>query len=195
MTAEESHDAWLTVFAAVTAAPADARRAPCPNCGHFAVGFQYVADTDTRIGFCALWCDNCGHGHVLARTRVPAGIEFLPLDASQDELRTAIPEFWDATAADPAPPVAGDPAAIATRLAELRPHVAEYELLKALGSPQELELQLLSPREREIAMLLRRGLQVGDVAQRLELSRATVRTMTQRIYWKLGHEATERLPR
>ncbi len=104
MTADESHDAWLSVFAAVTDPPPDARRAPCPNCGHFAVRFQYVADAATCVGFCALWCDNCGHGHVLARTRVPDGIEFLPLDASEQELRAAIPDFWDAVAADATPP-------------------------------------------------------------------------------------------
>jgi hypothetical protein len=98
MTADESHEAWLAVFAAVTAAPADARRAACPNCGHFAVRFQYVADATSKVGFCALWCENCGHGHTLARTKVPDGIDFLPLETSEEDLRAAIPSFWDATA-------------------------------------------------------------------------------------------------
>lgn len=99
LTADESHDAWLSVFAAVTSSPADTRRAPCPNCGFFAVRFQFVAAPVSRIGFCALWCDNCGHGHSLSRVRVPDDVDFLPLNASEKQLRAVIPEFWDATSA------------------------------------------------------------------------------------------------
>lgn len=195
MTADESHDAWLAVFAAVTAPPADPRRAPCPNCGHFAVGFQYVADPASRLGFCALWCDNCGHGHVLSRTRVPEGIDFLPLDAPEDQFRAAIPDFRDVTSAQAARESPRDSAAIARRLAQLRPQVAEYELLQALWSNKQVERHLLSPREREVASLLRRGVHVAEIAQRLEVSRATVRTMIQRIYWKLGRDVSGKFPR
>ena len=136
-----------------------------------------------------------GHGHVLARTRVPDGVEFLPLDASEQELRAAIPEFWDAATADAMPPIADDDSAIATRLAELRPHVAEYELLRALRGQQEFDSRLLSPREREVATLLRQGVANREIAQQLMVSPATVRTAIQRIYWKLGHDMQHKLHR
>lgn len=97
MRAEETHDSWVAVFVAVTAPGASVRTAPCPNCGHFDVHYQYVADTSSRVGFCALWCDNCRHGHVLSRTRVPDWLDFLPLDTPEDALRAAIPEFEDPT--------------------------------------------------------------------------------------------------
>lgn len=190
MTADENHDAWVAVFAAVTAPPVDARRAPCPSCGHFAVGFQYIADDKTRIGFCALWCDNCAHGHVLARTRVPEGVEFLPLDAPDDELSSAIPEFSDATVTGASRSHVHDAPAVATRLAELRPQVAQYELLKALTSRSEREQDLLSPREQQVADLLREGLEVSAIARQLAVTRATVHTMIQRVYWKLGRDET-----
>jgi Bacterial regulatory proteins, luxR family len=195
MTADESHEAWLAVFAAVTAPPADNRRAACPNCGHFDVRFQYVADAASRIGFCALWCENCRHGHVLSRVRVPEHLDFLPLDAPDDQIRAAIPEFWDATAAGPATTGANRHAPVVERLAKLRPHVAEYELLKALENPGEIERHLLSRRETEVASLLKRGLDPPAIAKELGLSRSTVQTLIQRIYWKLGRDAGEPLRR
>jgi len=186
LTADESHDAWLSVFAAVTSSPADSRRAPCPNCGFFAVRFQFVAAPTSRIGFCALWCDNCGHGHSLSRVRVPSDVDFLPLDASEARLRAAIPEFWDATSAAA---TARTPAAIAARLTQLRPHVVEYEVLKATGDRGSLEQHLLSPRESQVVNLVREGLRPRQIADRLGLSRATVTTHIQRIHLKLGREA------
>src|SRR5262245_60301975 len=95
---DETHDAWVRVFASITKPPVDPKRAACPNCGLFAVRFQYVADAGSRIGLCALWCENCGHGHTLSRVRVPDGIDFVPLDAPDKVLRNSIPDFYDAAA-------------------------------------------------------------------------------------------------
>ncbi len=190
LTADESHDAWLSVFAAITSSPADARRAPCPNCGFFAVRFQFVAAPVSRIGFCALWCDNCGHGHSLSRVRVPDDGDFLPLDASEKQLRAAIPEFWDATSAAA---TARTPATVAARLTQLRPRAIEYEVLKTTGDRGSLEQHLLSPREIQVVNLVREGLHARQIADRLGVSRATVTTHIQRIYLKLGREAAQPL--
>lgn len=102
VTARETHDAWVRAFIAATSPPAVPRQAPCPNCGHYQIRYQFVADISTRIGFCAVWCDRCAHGHVLSRTKVPQGIAFLPLDSDEDALRSAIPAFRDATLDSPA---------------------------------------------------------------------------------------------
>jgi len=99
VTAQETHDAWVSAFIAITAPPANERQAPCPNCGYYCVRLQFVAAPASRIGFCALRCENCGHGHVLSRTKVPAAIDFLPLDCADEVLRSAIPDFYDATSA------------------------------------------------------------------------------------------------
>lgn len=45
---------------------------------------------------------------------------------------------------------------------------------------------LLSPREREVAVRLARGLTAVEVAKQLGLQRSTVATMTKRIYAKVG---------
>ena len=63
---DETHDAWVAAFAAITKPPPDTDRAACPNCGSFAVRFKYLADEDSRVGLCALWCENCGQP-ILAR--------------------------------------------------------------------------------------------------------------------------------
>lgn len=171
LTSAETHDAWVSVFAAVTAAPPDERRAACPNCGHFAVRFQYVAEPASRVGFCALWCDNCRHGHVLARTRVPPELPFLALDAAQEDLRAAIPPFRE---------VVGAEALVAY----------EPGLLRALDELRPSRSHRLSPREREVAALVSKGAGPGDIALQLEVSPATVRSHLHRIYWKLGRDTS-----
>lgn len=66
---DETHDAWVGVFLAITEPPVDPKRAACPNCGRFSVRFEYLADRSSRVGLCALWCENCRHGHALLEAR------------------------------------------------------------------------------------------------------------------------------
>jgi DNA-binding CsgD family transcriptional regulator len=187
--AEESHDAWLSVFLVVTAQPPDPGRAPCPNCGRFNVRFQYVADVDSSVGFCALWCTNCHHGHVLSRVRVPEYLDFLPLDSPESTLREAIPNFVDVAAQD----LAGASSATEESMTAGTTG-AERELLEALidrGVGQPLR-HALAPREREVATLVVQGLTRRDIADQLGLSPSTVQSLFERIYWKLGRRsATE----
>lgn len=188
---DETHDAWVAAFAAITKPPPDTDRAACPNCGRFAVRFKYLADEDSRVGVCALWCENCGHGHSLSRVEVPKGVDFVPLGASEDVLRSAIPDYYDAAAHEPAR-MLGSVSAMEFRIAALRACVAEYELLRSFSEEAE-PLHLLTPREREVAKLLSEGRTVTDVANTLAISPATVRSHMQRIYWKLGRAAGSRL--
>jgi DNA-binding CsgD family transcriptional regulator len=44
----------------------------------------------------------------------------------------------------------------------------------------------LSPRQRQVAALVARGCSDKEIAERLAISYATVRTHVQRVYFKLG---------
>ncbi len=47
-------------------------------------------------------------------------------------------------------------------------------------------IDLLSPREQEIAMMVTRGMRIGDIAEKLNLSSKTISTYRSRIFGKLG---------
>ena len=53
------------------------------------------------------------------------------------------------------------------------------------GRPAEHELENLSPREQEVLELLAQGLLYKEIADRLAVSYATIRTHVERIYQKL----------
>ena len=194
LTAEETHDGWVSVWSSVTAESADPGVAACPNCGRFRIQFQYVAEPSSRIGFCALWCTSCFHGHVLSRVKAPSHLSFLRLDADPGELERAIPGFVDVAAEQPTTTLDRP---LAKKLAALRPCAVEYEFLRALTreAEQDAVLGQLAPREREVALLLTDGRTRQEVATALGLSRSTVQSLIERIYWKLGHEIDAASPR
>lgn len=44
----------------------------CPHCGSNDTDYRYtVVDSDTRMGFCDLWCNSCKHGFHVSRVKVP----------------------------------------------------------------------------------------------------------------------------
>jgi DNA-binding NarL/FixJ family response regulator len=71
---------------------------------------------------------------------------------------------------------------ITRRLVErfARPSVA------AAPSPTSAEVSTLTAREREVLVLMARGLSNAELAERLTLSEATVKTHVARILGKLG---------
>jgi DNA-binding CsgD family transcriptional regulator len=68
-----------------------------------------------------------------------------------------------------------------------------YAILRQAGSPTDADLvNLLTPRELEIAVLVAGGYQTKAIARRLRISFHTVRVHLGRIYGKLGlHKQTE----
>jgi Response regulator containing a CheY-like receiver domain and an HTH DNA-binding domain len=64
-------------------------------------------------------------------------------------------------------------------------HVSETEP-EGLGAPEPLDLSPVSEREREVLDAAIEGLSARDIAQRLSLSEATVRSHLSTVYAKLG---------
>jgi DNA-binding NarL/FixJ family response regulator len=60
------------------------------------------------------------------------------------------------------------------------------EALETMPAPTIIKLAALSKREEEIALLVASGLSTAEVAQRLSLSRHTVKNYLFRVYEKLG---------
>jgi DNA-binding CsgD family transcriptional regulator len=55
-----------------------------------------------------------------------------------------------------------------------------------IGNPMGAALEVLTHRERDVALLLARGMRNGDIAATLRISPATARRHTERIFRKLG---------
>jgi DNA-binding NarL/FixJ family response regulator len=64
--------------------------------------------------------------------------------------------------------------------------LTEFAARPEQHKPSSAEMQLLTPREREVLALLARGLSNADVAGRLFISEATVKTHLARVMMKLG---------
>ena len=62
----------------------------CPLCGTGHIRFLYVADSETRVGYCDAWCDVCLRGVHVSRAMVPAGIVFT---AFSDAKNSELPDF------------------------------------------------------------------------------------------------------
>ena len=145
--APETFDAWLDALGRATDALPDGDFPPCPNCGHFDLHLEFVADPRTRIGFCAFWSDFCGHGIRVSRAEVPEGCSFLPTDTPAPILNDYIPAF---TEVGPSGPVAASAAAphnaLAARIVRLlrrRGSITAEHVEAELGvSPDAAALEL-----------------------------------------------------
>jgi DNA-binding CsgD family transcriptional regulator len=181
---DETHDAWVAVFATIMRPPIDRLRAACPNCGFYAIDFRFIVDATTRIGMCALWCEHCYHGHALGRVRAPEGVDSIALDAPDAVVRAAVPDFYDAAAHMGLPGSARTASSVGT---SDRATETDRRALLEIAVAAEQARDLLSSRERQIVAWLREGQTVAVIARELGIAPATVRSHVQRVYWKLGH--------
>ena len=93
--APETFEAWLDAFRRALAALPAGDLPACPRCGRFDLRLRFVADSETRLGFAAMWSDFCGHGIRMSRVAVPHGVEFLRVDAAPEALAAFIPQFTE----------------------------------------------------------------------------------------------------
>ncbi|NDI35097.1 hypothetical protein [Chengkuizengella sediminis] len=64
----------------------------CPECQKETVDFQYVGDTETRIGYLEIWCDSCLKGIHISRVRVPESANLLSFE-DKNLIGNRIPAF------------------------------------------------------------------------------------------------------
>jgi hypothetical protein len=88
-----SYGDWQRVYGDVYDALPQEPDVSCPNCGRKRLRLQFVARESDRIGFGMFWCDFCLFGIRISRTSVPAGVEFLPMDTPEEEIRKVVPEY------------------------------------------------------------------------------------------------------
>ena len=82
---------WLKLSAEISIKPKPLSTLQCPECQNSTVDFQYVGDSETRIGYLDLWCNSCSNGIHISRVRVPDSAKLLEFnDAS---LIDRIPSF------------------------------------------------------------------------------------------------------
>jgi len=65
----------------------------CPNCHQQQVDFQFVGDSQTRIGYMAIWCPICLHGVHFSRVRIPDEVQANSFDIPIEEISKRIPNF------------------------------------------------------------------------------------------------------
>ena len=84
---------WLKIFKAIASSGGEAPDIACPECGESSVDYQYIGNTNTRIGYLRIWCPSCRKGVHLSRVKIPQGAQMLSFDASKDELDRRQPDF------------------------------------------------------------------------------------------------------
>jgi hypothetical protein len=87
----DNRQPWLKI-AAMIAKHEPISGVLCPSCDARRIDFRYVGDSKTRIGYLAIWCDECLRGIRISRVVVPADIEMIPFNAP-DRVTTEIPDF------------------------------------------------------------------------------------------------------
>ncbi|MEO1374820.1 MAG: hypothetical protein AAFW70_10960 [Cyanobacteria bacterium J06635_10] len=65
----------------------------CPNCHKLGVYFQFIGDSQTKIGFMVIWCPFCFHGIHLSRVHIPDQAQILPFYISIEKISQRIPNF------------------------------------------------------------------------------------------------------
>jgi hypothetical protein len=81
---------WLKVFGEVGKTPDLLDTVECPRCGNKQLKAQYVGSASDRIGYGALWCQNCWHGIWVSRLKVPNGWTYATFEEAEGGI---IPSF------------------------------------------------------------------------------------------------------
>lgn len=89
----DHHNVWVRNIAALTTEHDHDIVPLCPNCGSKQLHVQYVADPDTRRGFCAVWCGKCQEGDVLRDLLVPDAFDFVSTHLPATAIAQSIPPF------------------------------------------------------------------------------------------------------
>ena len=65
----------------------------CANCYQLGIDFQFIGDSQTKIGFMVIWCPLCFHGIHLSRVDIPDQAQILPFYISIEKIPQRIPNF------------------------------------------------------------------------------------------------------
>lgn len=82
---------WLKLSADISSNIQKKEVNKCPICQSETVDFQYVGDTDTRIGFLDIWCTSCMNGIHISRVKAPESANILTFN--DEKVKARIPDF------------------------------------------------------------------------------------------------------
>lgn len=125
--------------------------------------------------------------HAVQRDKLPTRIVLLSAHAASDLIFRAIALGAAAFVSKEASrdEICDTVAAVARGETRLAPEV-QADLVSQIQIRAREDRPVLSPREREVLVLIADGLSAPDVGRRLHLSPATVKTHLQNLYEKLG---------
>ena len=125
--------------------------------------------------------------HALRRDEVPTRVVLISAHAPSDLIYRAIALGASAFVSKEASrdEICDTVAAVARGETRLSPEV-QAELVRQIQMRSGDDRPVLSPREREVLVLIAEGLSAPDAAARLHVTTATVKTHLQSLYEKLG---------
>lgn len=83
---------WLQVAEKVRQMVPDRPLLDCPSCSGHNIDYEFIGDSEKRIGFFLMWCNDCLEGIHISRIEIPKRAQVIPFDAPP-ELILHIPNF------------------------------------------------------------------------------------------------------
>lgn len=83
---------WLKLAVIVQETVPDVPTIHCPSCSSSHIGFEYIGDSEKRLGYFLMWCHHCVEGIHISRIKIPESAKVIPFEGPDEQL-SHIPNF------------------------------------------------------------------------------------------------------